>query len=210
MASGSSDYTSSAAKAIANYWKMSDVESGAFIFTSSGGVYTENAGGTVDEASNVRDGPNQILDAEKAVMEKGGSVIRFGGLYTSGRGAHNYWLPRGTAESSSCGLINLIHYDDAASAVVRALEVAKRRSLLLLADGNPISRLDICRAALEHPKFRGMALPTFTGEPVVDGKKYDTSKAKRELSGWQPKFESFAKFMTELHGDEKPCELLSF
>ena len=54
----------------------------------------------------------------------GGIVLRYGGLYTLVRGAHNFWLSGKIQESSSApnGLINLIHYDDAAEVVMSAFK----------------------------------------------------------------------------------------
>ena len=56
---------------------------------------------------------------EKPVLDNGGCVMRFGGLYTSYRGAHNYWIGKDSVPSSPDGLINLLHYEDAAGAVAR-------------------------------------------------------------------------------------------
>ena len=67
-----------------------------------------------------------ILWAEKAILNHpGGIVFRLGGLYTLKRGAHNNWLSGETSKSNSSpnGLINLIHYDDAAKAIITALKV---------------------------------------------------------------------------------------
>ena len=57
--------------------------------------------------------------SEKPVLDNGGCVMRFGGLYTSYRGAHNYWIGKDSVPSSPDGLINLLHYEDAAGAVIR-------------------------------------------------------------------------------------------
>jgi len=89
-------------------------------------VHTENEGGIVNEESNVVSSEDtsrkgHILKAEKAVLEHlGGIVLRLAGLYTLNRGAHNFWLSDKVLESPSSpnGLINLIHYDDAAQVEV--------------------------------------------------------------------------------------------
>ena len=73
----------------------------------------------------------------------GGTVIRLGGLYRLESGAHNFWAKGGAFPSKPAGLINLVqqvllqhcalvlicpillqqvHYADAASAVVLALQ----------------------------------------------------------------------------------------
>ena len=142
---------------------------------------------------------------EKPVLDNGGCVMRFGGLYTSYRGAHNYWLGRDAVPTAPDGLINLVHYEDAASAVVRALELNLAGELLLVSDGAPMSRRDICRAALAHPKFAEGKCPDFGGSGV-DGKKYDTAKVRATLD-WLPKYKSFRAFMGELYAQEEPFEL---
>ena len=52
------------------------------------------------------------------------SFVIFFFLFFRNRGAHNFWLSGKVRESPSSpnGLINLIHYDDAAKAVVLAFE----------------------------------------------------------------------------------------
>ena len=54
----------------------------------------------------------------------GGIVLRYGGLYTLVRGAANDWLSGKIQESSSApnGLINFIHYDDAAEVLMSAFK----------------------------------------------------------------------------------------
>ena len=131
------------------------------------------------------------------------------------RGAHGFWLRSGKPEfpSPPNGVINLIHYDDAAQCVVDALLVPGKdkfsERLFLVADGVPISRQVICKAALKHPAFAGLSCPAFTGDPdVVDGKKYDVSLTKTVLK-WVPNFETFAAFMEEGYKQEKLNELIS-
>ena len=53
-------------------------------------------------------------------------MLRYGGLYTLVRGATNNWLSGKIQESSSSpnGLINLIHYDDAAEVVMSVFKEA--------------------------------------------------------------------------------------
>lgn len=75
----------------------------------------------------------RLLAAEEAVLSRGGNVIRLAGLYTATRGPHSYWLQRakdlsGTAQASSAviqgsaeDVLNMLHYEDAASAVIALL-----------------------------------------------------------------------------------------
>jgi len=193
-------------------WEGAD--QGCFVFTSSGGVYSENNGGVVDENSQVESScsarQEMLLKTEETVMENGGFVVRFAGLYTKQRGPHNYWLREGNEgkpnefSSNPEGLINLIHYDDAAHLLMKVLLEHERSDerLFLASGGNPISRVGICRASLQCGAYKGRMLPTFTGGVgVVDGKRYCTDLVKKTFL-WQPRFASFESFM-KYHSDEE-------
>eukprot|EP00548_Thalassiothrix_antarctica_P018878 CAMPEP_0194185398 /NCGR_PEP_ID=MMETSP0154-20130528/42529_1 /TAXON_ID=1049557 /ORGANISM="Thalassiothrix antarctica, Strain L6-D1" /LENGTH=106 /DNA_ID=CAMNT_0038903713 /DNA_START=6 /DNA_END=323 /DNA_ORIENTATION=- len=91
------------------------------VFTSAGSVYGGFDGETVNEKSPVTsDAPRakRLLAAEAACP---GIVLRLAGLYTLERGAHNYWLGKDEVAGREDGLINLLHYDDAAGACMAAL-----------------------------------------------------------------------------------------
>ena len=119
--SGNDDYAGAVASAL-EYWDR-DAPGGRFVFTSSAGVCAEQDGGVVTETSPVGSGPRseRLLAAEKAVLAAGGCVVRLAGLYLEGRGAHNYWLTQEEVAQRPDGLINQIHYRDAANAAVAAL-----------------------------------------------------------------------------------------
>ncbi len=122
---------------------------GKLIFTSSLGVYGDPDGAVVDEKSHVENNNprskryyyvgnttiyrllthhvmSRLLEAENAVLQKGGKVVRLAGLYTELRGAHTYWMKLAKdgkqIESNSNGLVNLIHYNDAADFVISMLD----------------------------------------------------------------------------------------
>ena len=44
------------------------------------------------------------------------------GLYNSLRGPHTYWLKNGTVDGNADGIVNMLHYEDAATAVIAALQ----------------------------------------------------------------------------------------
>ncbi|GMP52637.1 hypothetical protein CsSME_00020830 [Camellia sinensis var. sinensis] len=52
-----------------------------------------------------------LLKAEKAVLESGSSVVRLAGLYKADKGAHVYWLGKGTVDTHPYHILNLIHYE---------------------------------------------------------------------------------------------------
>lgn len=63
---------------------------------------------------------NSMLSAEEAIRIRGGCVIRLAGLYTETRGPHTFWLRNGTVDANADGLINMLHYADAAGASIAA------------------------------------------------------------------------------------------
>eukprot|EP00403_Amphidinium_massartii_P017258 CAMPEP_0178420848 /NCGR_PEP_ID=MMETSP0689_2-20121128/26344_1 /TAXON_ID=160604 /ORGANISM="Amphidinium massartii, Strain CS-259" /LENGTH=293 /DNA_ID=CAMNT_0020042343 /DNA_START=117 /DNA_END=998 /DNA_ORIENTATION=+ len=180
---------------------LKDSETGGFVFTSSGGVLSEDNGGTVTEDSAVSDtaSAKTLLEAEQHVRTADGTVLRLAGLYDLRRGAHAYWLKTGVIKSGEGGLVNQVHYDDAAEAVVAALRggAPTRGNVFLVGDGSPMSRLEIVNAARKAPVFKDAAMPSFeppAGATGGHGKVYDTSRVKRTI-GWKPQFPSFAHYM---------------
>ena len=67
----------------------------------------------------------RLLAAEEAVIQRGGRVVRLAGLYTESRGPHSYWMRKSianeTIDGSANGLINMLHYEDAAGAIIAAM-----------------------------------------------------------------------------------------
>eukprot|EP00747_Dinoflagellata_sp_TGD_P078328 gnl/TRDRNA2_/TRDRNA2_160012_c1_seq1.p1 gnl/TRDRNA2_/TRDRNA2_160012_c1~~gnl/TRDRNA2_/TRDRNA2_160012_c1_seq1.p1 ORF type:complete len:337 (-),score=69.26 gnl/TRDRNA2_/TRDRNA2_160012_c1_seq1:6-1016(-) len=180
---------------------------GSFVFTSSASVFAEDAGGVVKESSQLAEtaGALRLIDAEELVIDKGGTVLRFAGLYDIDRGPHTYWLKTGVVKGPPDGLINMLHYDDAAAAALAALKQTSRGEVMVVADGSPVSRKGICEAALASKRYAGSAAPHFeaaeSGAPAPmggagTGKVLDASKARNVL-GWKPRYPSFASFMND-------------
>ena len=112
--------------------------------------------------------------------------------------------PKRESPSAPNGLINLIHYDDAARCVVAALQSAKSEEgkIYVASDGVPISRVDICKAAAKCPDYQECSPFEFQGDKeAVDGKRYDTTKVRSELK-WKPQFASFDEFMSDHYSNE--------
>lgn len=223
--SGFEDYSSAVELAATRLWtginnsEGQDEEVGSFVFTSSGAVYEGIDGETVDELSATVSDPNsnprayRMVQAENAAIQHGGCALRLAGLYTLERGAHNYWLDStgGTAKGRKTlgrgdGIVNLLHYDDAASAVLAALKVGPKVNSgqkFLISDGNPTTRRGICESAMKHSRYRECTtMPPFLEvekdgikEAGPRGKVYDGRKSNEALR-WTPKFTSFDEFMT--------------
>lgn len=179
---------------------------GGFVFTSSGSVFAENAGGEVNETSPVSNLPSSavILEVERQVRAMSGTVLRLAGLYDAFRGPHAFWLKSGVIRGDPMRLLNLVHYNDAASAVILALKrgPSVRDKVLLICDGSPVSPADIVEAMRTSQLFSSSNMPTFEdGVPTHTssakpkaGRIYRTLAALREL-GWVPRCSSFVQYM---------------
>lgn len=195
---GNDDYSAEVAAAL----RMWCGQEGRFVFTSSAGVYAEENGGVVTEGSAVSASPRaaKLLAAERLVTEAGGAVVRLAGLYLLDRGAHNAYLNTAEVKGRPDGLINQIHYEDAAAAVVAALLRGASGEFYLAADDAPLTREQICRVALRAPPFHGRVMPAFASFDRADkggpgtGKVVDASRTRAAL-GWKPKYATFEQFI---------------
>lgn len=142
----------------------------------------------------------RLVYAEQAVLKNGGACLRLAGLYTLDRGAHNFWITSGKDVSGrGDGIINQLHYSDAAGSVIAALRAGPNvvsGNIFLISDGHPMTREKICESTLKTKKYRGNSMPKFLGtdsDPI--GKIYDGAASKKALK-WDPRYESFDAFMS--------------
>ncbi len=141
----------------------------------------------------------RLVNAEKIVLSANGAVLRLAGLYTLERGAHNFWLEKGDGniKGSRDGIINLLHYDDAAGSCIAALKTGEnaKGQVFLISDGHPTTRGGICESALKSKRYGGCKMPNFGEEDQAGkGKIYDGSWTY-DILNWKPQYESFDKFM---------------
>lgn len=171
---------------------------GSFLFTSSSAPYDCYDNGHCDEDSPVvpigrSPRTDLLLNTEKVVIESGGNVLRLAGLYKADRGAHVYWLRKGTVESRPDHIVNLIHYEDAASLAVAILKKKPRGRTFLGCDNHPLSRQEVMDIVEKSGKF-STKFVGFTGTNDPLGKKLNNSKTRQE-TGWEPKYPSFSQFL---------------
>lgn len=190
--SGSDDYAAEV-RLSAEYWNGE----GAFLFTSSSGLYdVEDNGPCVEDSPVVPLGKSprtdRLLLAEKAVLEAGGSVIRFAGLYLLNRGAHTFWLKKGEVDSRPDHILNLIHYEDAATLCLASLRERERGKIYMGCDNHPVSRKELMDIVARSGKFEN-TFKGFTGTTGPLGKRMNNNKTREELQ-WEPKYKSFADF----------------
>ena len=84
--------------------------------------------------------------------------------------------------------INLLHYGDAAAAVLIGMFRASAGEVLVASDDQPLTREQLCVQARRAERYRDRAMPVF-GDEGGKGKICDASRL-RSL-GWDPEFPSF-------------------
>mmetsp|Transcript_9081 Transcript_9081/g.39960 ORF Transcript_9081/g.39960 Transcript_9081/m.39960 type:complete len:268 (-) Transcript_9081:196-999(-) len=151
---------------------------GVLVFTSATSVYGDAKFETVNEDTPTVDlgteKQQRLLKAEASVIEAGGTVLRLAGLYDRRVGPHNYWLRSPEIKGNPDTLINMIHYNDAASLALAILEAGKDKTsgkFFLGVDNRPLTRREICEAALQDPIYADKTIPPFTGLDEPAGKK---------------------------------------
>lgn len=173
--------------------RLSD-ETAKVIYISSTGVYGQSGGETVDEESAtepMREGGRACLAAEKVLaahrLAGRGIVLRLAGLYGPGRVplADDIHRARPIAAPKQ-GLLNLIHVDDAASAVLAADERAEPPRTYVVSDGHPVERGEYYQ---ELARLLGAPAPAFAppspGSPAsrraAADKRVNNARMLREL-----------------------------
>lgn len=124
-----------------------------FVFTSSTSVYGQVDGSWVDEDSPVSpepEGARILVQAElhaRSLQGLGAVVLRLAGLYGAGRGHLLQQLLRREARVEGTGQrwLNMVHREDAARAVVLALEQAPRGEVYNVADNEPVAQVEFLR-----------------------------------------------------------------
>ncbi|QHO03933.1 uncharacterized protein DS421_13g436300 [Arachis hypogaea] len=158
---------------------------GSFVFTSSSAPYNCNDNGSCNEDSPVvpigrSPRVDVLLKAENVVLE-------------SDRGAHNYYLEKGVVDSRPDHILNLIHYEDAASLAVAILKKNPRGKIFLGCDNHPLSRQEMMDLVNASGKF-SKRFDKFTGTNDPLGKRLNNTRTRHEV-GWEPKYSSFAHFL---------------
>jgi nucleoside-diphosphate-sugar epimerase len=141
---------------------------GRFIYISTTGVYGPAGGAWVDEQTPPepqRDGGRASLAAEQTLAESPlgarSVVLRLAGIYGPARVPFLDLLRAGEPiPAPSEGYLNLIHVDDAATAVLAAegITVSDGPRVVCVSDGQPVQRGDYYR---EVARLIGAAPPRF-------------------------------------------------
>ncbi|KAJ1687730.1 hypothetical protein LUZ63_019120 [Rhynchospora breviuscula] len=171
---------------------------GSFLFTSSSAPYDKYDNDWCYEDSPVvplgrSPRTDVLLKAENVVLEAGGCVLRLAGLYKEDRGAHTYWLAKGIVDARPDHILNLIHYEDAASLSIAIMKKRLRSRIFVGCDNHPLSRQEVMDCVNRCGKF-SKKFEAFIGTDGPLGKKMNNSKTREEI-GWEPKYPSLPAFL---------------
>ncbi len=176
---------------------------GRFIYVSSTGVFGQSDGSWVDETSPCepkREGGRACWQAELLLRQhplgRRAVVLRMAGIYGPGRIPRSKELLAGLPlDAPSEGFLNLIHVDDAASAVLAAEARAPLPSLYCVSDGHPVVRRDYyCQLAAllgaAEPQFRKTQLDAPAALRASASKRVSNQRLLSQL-GFQPQYPSY-------------------
>lgn len=173
------------------------------LFTSSTSVYPQTKGELVDEESFAepqRDTGRLLREAERIALEAQGAVARLAGIYGPGRSFILKNLLEGTAaiegNAGQGRLLNQIHADDAANAVVHMVTSRLKGIFNVVDDGDLTQRQCLEQLCITF----GVNFPP---EREADpGRKRGwshkrVSNAKLHASGWSLRFPTYLDALSE-------------
>jgi nucleoside-diphosphate-sugar epimerase len=166
---------------------------------SSTAVYAEEDGGLCEEDSPLAATPRarRLLDAEAPIRAAGGIAVRMAGLYDRHRGPHLVYLRTETSKRRPDGLVNLIHYDDAAELCIAALERGESGAAYVGCDDEPMPRQALSDVAWSSDVFsheEKIHRCVFTGKAGTLGRRCRNTQT-RQLLDWNPRYSSFSNWL---------------
>jgi nucleoside-diphosphate-sugar epimerase len=165
-----------------------------FLHVSSTGVYAPTAGSVSEESPcrPMRESSRAILEGEEVLtahpLGARAIILRLAGLYGPGRVPLAAQLRAGNPLAvAPDGVINLIHVEDAARAVLAAERMARPPRIYNVADGHPVPRRafyeELARLlGLPPPEFRGPSPEEVTAARGGGHKWVDNSRLVEELA----------------------------
>ena len=175
---------------------------GTYVFTSSSSVYPQTGRRLVDETAS-SDGVSErgglLLAAERRGFNANDSIgrsfiLRLAGLY----GPERHLLldnvrTNETLSGNGDRILNLIHRDDATSAILAVLDAGETNvgRIYNVSDGNHSSRAEIVEWLAGK---LGVEVPAFAGddEDDVPNRKVSNDRIRDEL-GWSPAYPSYCE-----------------
>jgi nucleoside-diphosphate-sugar epimerase len=135
-----------------------------FIYISSTSVYGQTEGEWVDEESPTEPAEENgriVLECERLLRQRipEAIILRFAGIYGPGRLIKRAAVEKGEPLATDPDkLINLIHVEDGAQAVIAAAERGRPGATYNVADGKPVTRREFYD---ELSKLLGAPIPRF-------------------------------------------------
>jgi nucleoside-diphosphate-sugar epimerase len=182
------------------------------IYIGSTGVYGQSHGEWVDEQSAcepTREGGRVCLDAEQALMAyplgRRAIILRLAGIYGPERIPQRSALDSGGPIAAPAeGYLNLIHVDDAVSAVLAAEARGKPPALYVLSDGHPVARrefyAELARlAGASAPRFELPAAGSPKAQRAESSKRVNNARIVREL-GLRLEYPSYREGLAAILG----------
>ncbi|MCX6926500.1 MAG: SDR family oxidoreductase [Verrucomicrobia bacterium] len=181
-----------------------------FVYTSSTSVYGQNDGSLVKEDSPTEPSVEtaQILvETEKTLLEAvqqrkfPAVILRLAGIYGPGRG---YWFKQflnneARIEGAGARLLNMIHRDDAAGAIIAALKSGRSGEVYNAVDDEPVSQLHffqwLCGPLGKELPPSVPEDPDAVRKRGVTNKRVSNRRLKMEL-GYQFKYPTFRQGYT--------------
>jgi nucleoside-diphosphate-sugar epimerase len=181
-----------------------------FVYTSSTSVYGQNDGSVVKENSSTEPAVETgkiLVETERVLLDAARErkfpavILRLAGIYGPERG---YWLKQymsneARIEGAGARILNMIHRDDAAGAIIAALKSGRPGEIYNAVDDEPVSQLGFLQW-LSGPL--GKELPPSAPEDAeavrkrgVTNKKVSNRRLKMEL-GYQFKYPTFRQGYT--------------
>jgi nucleoside-diphosphate-sugar epimerase len=197
------------ARAILAWGDQVGAASSVLVYTSSTSVYSQGGGAVVDESAPLTGGDERVAllrDAERLAWAwpGGAAVLRLAGIYGPGRHHLLDALRRGEVSIGGRGdhRLNLIHRDDAATAILAALAhpAAARGQAFNVADDGAAPKSEVVRwlaARLDRapPEFdpeRVSARRAATPDRLISNQRI------KAVLGWRPKFPSYREGYADL------------
>jgi nucleoside-diphosphate-sugar epimerase len=181
----------------------------SYLFTSSCSVYPQTGRKLVEETAScagVSEKGGLLLAAEGLSFPPPSSigrsfVLRLGGIYGPGRHLLANKVKNGVAMDGNAGrILNLIHRDDAVSAILACLlaDESNLGRLYNLTDSSPSARGEIVEWLAN--KFE-VSPPSFSEDDKEDtpNRKISSQRIMKELN-WSPKYPSFIQGYESLLG----------
>jgi nucleoside-diphosphate-sugar epimerase len=156
------------------------------VYTGSVSVYGQAGGVWVDETSATEPATEtgRVQVAAESTLRQafpGLITLRLGGLYGPGRVIHRESLVRGLPlEGNPDRWLNLIHVDDAARAVVAALNAEAPPRIVNVCDDRPVSRRNYVETTA---RLLGVAPPVWrpTDDPIEPNRRVSNTRLKAAL-----------------------------